>query len=116
MPHNMNRRSFLRLLGVAPLAPLAAKIPALASPAPKVVNSGLSVKKLCEAALILNQADVPDDYGHALARAYRDALIREQDRYAWDALKSEWNAVEHRYKPGDSVTFNGENWTCVGIG
>lgn len=32
----MNRRSFLKILGLAPLAPIAAKLPAIAAPIPRI--------------------------------------------------------------------------------
>lgn len=51
----MNRRFFLKLIGLAPLVPLAAKLPTLRPPA----RSGLSLAKLIAARDILNSNDTP---------------------------------------------------------
>jgi hypothetical protein len=55
----MNRRFFIRLLGIAPLLGLASKIPAAKLVVP---NSGLTLSKLKEAALLLdaNEASAED--------------------------------------------------------
>lgn len=53
------RRGFLKILGLAPLLPLAAKLPGSA-PAPFVATNGLTLEKLIAAKRLLDAQPYPE--------------------------------------------------------
>lgn len=70
------RRGFLKILGLAPLLPLAAKLPGSAPAAPDlyprakdcVGRDGLTVEKLIQAKVILNRNTISPDWIEQLIR------------------------------------------------
>ena len=91
----MNRRTFLQILGLAPVLPIAAKLPAL-KVAPAVATGGLTAAKLAELGEMLNSKDAP-------MTAYE---VAQRNTEGWNKL-NEW-----RLPPGYVSQYNA-NWNQI---